>query len=153
MQDEQELAQAAAAVARLVPPSTPADGAQPRGGSASAASGLTAGLTRLRSALSSSADLAAAPPSSPSARQGEGAKSDGRRGAGRTQQDEDVQSLEKAVEAAGIDALTFDVSSDEGAGGMERAPERARQRGERGGKARSRASGSARKERAAQEGQ
>jgi hypothetical protein len=82
MQDEQELQQAAAAVARLMPPSTPAV--------FNNASNLLEGFKRIGSGNDRPEDPdAASAAETPS---------------------ETVQNLERAVEAAGIDALTFDES-------------------------------------------
>ena len=109
-QDEQELQQAAAAVARLVPPSTPTsspvnsliDGFQrlgrsgraaTSGGAAAASSGNDSGGGTARSR-------------SASAERGNGRGADG--GAEDVGQAQSVKELERAVEAAGLDALTFD---------------------------------------------
>lgn len=152
LQDEQELAQAAAAVARLVPPGTPADTSQRHGEPGSAASGLTAGLNRLRNALSSADAALYSDGQGASAEQASQQYDRPNEGAAASQEDDAVQSLEKAVEEASIDALTFDVSSDEGAPGAQQLSDRSGPRGERGNKARGHFGSMQRKQQTAQEG-
>ena len=105
VQDEQDLQQAAAAVARLTPPSTPV--------AFQGAGGLLEGFKRIGRGDGSAASARAATGGAMAT--GAAAGDESEEGP-MASHDETVQDLERAVEAAGLDALTFDERREQSPG-------------------------------------